>query len=398
MKRFLYVFIILVPCGVFAQGVWVNDSLPGFDMTYVQSHVIDGKIFVVDLVSDSNRISIFDPVLHKWSFPETGISTPRRAFASCLLGGKLYTFGAESDSVANKVDVFDPVTNLWSNIPYTGTFTSRSGFTASEVNGKIYTIGGEKKGTLSTLEVFDPITATWSTPETRGAFIARSSHTASVVGGKIYVLGGDITGVNGKIQIFDPETKSWSTPTTSGVFTPRVSLTSSVLNGKIYAIGGYNFATKINVLEVFDPVVNAWSTPSTTGKFTARTNMTSSVVDNKIYVIGGYEFFNNQGSTFFFPGNHNEVLTPSSENVRYEFFKNITIYPNPTTSIITTNGVTENIMNLSISNTLGEKVMDLKNPHNQDFTLDLSKLVPGTYYIRFSSANAVATKKILVKE
>ena len=34
-------------------------------------------------------------------------------------------------------------------------------------------------------------------------------------------------------------------------------------------------------------------------------------------------------------------------------------------------------------------------PPAPDFTLDLSKLIPGIYYIRFSSANSVVTKKVV---
>jgi len=36
-----------------------------------------------------------------------------------------------------------------------------------------------------------------------------------------------------------------------------------------------------------------------------------------------------------------------------------------------------------------------KNATASDLTLDLSKLVSGTYYIRFATANSVVTKKII---
>ena len=73
----------------------------------------------------------------------------------------------------------------------------------------------------------------------------------------------------------------------------------------------------------------------------------------------------------------------------------ITLSPNPTTGILTIQGAPSNDLNVTVLNLLGATVMEPKNLHSSDFTLDLSKLVPGTYYIRFSSANSVVTKAII---
>jgi hypothetical protein len=66
----------------------------------------------------------------------------------------------------------------------------------------------------------------------------------------------------------------------------------------------------------------------------------------------------------------------------------ITLSPNPTTGLISVKG-------LSVMNLLGETVMQLRNPQSPDFTIDLSKLVVGTYYIRLSSENSVVTKMVV---
>jgi hypothetical protein len=73
----------------------------------------------------------------------------------------------------------------------------------------------------------------------------------------------------------------------------------------------------------------------------------------------------------------------------------LSISPNPTTGIISIQGAPSNDLNISVMNLLGETVMEQKNLHSPNFTLDLSKLVPGVYYIRFSSANSVMTKKVV---
>ncbi|HYM20258.1 MAG TPA: T9SS type A sorting domain-containing protein [Candidatus Kapabacteria bacterium] len=73
----------------------------------------------------------------------------------------------------------------------------------------------------------------------------------------------------------------------------------------------------------------------------------------------------------------------------------ITLFPNPTGGILSVQGLPSDNITVSVFNILGETVMVQKNPPAPDFTLDLSKLVPGTYYIRFSSANSVTTKMVV---
>ena len=73
----------------------------------------------------------------------------------------------------------------------------------------------------------------------------------------------------------------------------------------------------------------------------------------------------------------------------------LTISPNPTRGIISIQGAPSNDLNISVLNILGETVMELKNLYSPDFALDLSKLAAGTYYIRFSSASSVVTKKVM---
>ena len=407
MKTLLIAFVILTPCCIFGQGVWFNDSLPAFGMSDAQSEVINGKIYVITwgiasidnqglATLDSALLSIFDPVQHTWTNPAQAVPF-KGGFVTCSVSGKIYIIGAESDSLTNNMEVFDPASNTWSNISYSGIFTPRILLTASAVNGKIYAIGGfHHDKDLNIVEVFDPSSNSWTSPQISGSSTARDSHTACVLGGKIYIVGGENQYFIDKLEVFDPATNSWSTPTTSGTFTPRGGLTSSALDGKIYAIGGYNFAPKTNVLEVFDTATNTWTTPQTSGTFTARTGLTSSVVGNRIYTIGGIEFINSQNLTIFFPGNYNEVFSPLASEVKSEQSPELSLYPNPTTGIVSIQGAPSNDLNISVLNLLGETVMEQKNLQSlPDLTLDLSKLVPGTYYIRFSSANSMVTKKII---
>ena len=73
----------------------------------------------------------------------------------------------------------------------------------------------------------------------------------------------------------------------------------------------------------------------------------------------------------------------------------ITLSPNPTQGILTVQGLPSDDITISVFNTLGETVMVQKNLPTPDITLDLSKLIPGIYYIRILSSNSVMTKKII---
>jgi hypothetical protein len=77
--------------------------------------------------------------------------------------------------------------------------------------------------------------------------------------------------------------------------------------------------------------------------------------------------------------------------------ESLTLSPNPTLGIITIEGATLDNLNISVINILGETMMELKSVNSSNFTIDLSKLSQGNYYIRFASSNSVMTKKV-VKE
>ncbi len=76
---------------------------------------------------------------------------------------------------------------------------------------------------------------------------------------------------------------------------------------------------------------------------------------------------------------------------------NISLFPNPTNGVITIYGAPENTSQVTIANILGEKVLELTNPHSSNFTIDLSKQAPGIYYAKFVTTNSVVVKKILLQ-
>lgn len=74
---------------------------------------------------------------------------------------------------------------------------------------------------------------------------------------------------------------------------------------------------------------------------------------------------------------------------------NISLSPNPTTGIITVHNAPVNMLRVTITNVLGQTVSEVTNSGGVDFTIDLSKFPPGTYFAKFSSADGVVTRKII---
>lgn len=77
--------------------------------------------------------------------------------------------------------------------------------------------------------------------------------------------------------------------------------------------------------------------------------------------------------------------------------KEIKLFPNPTSGALSLRNVPQNISEVNIINVLGETVMKTKTINSTNVDLDLSKLVKGTYYIRFTSEDSVITKMVVLE-
>jgi hypothetical protein len=74
---------------------------------------------------------------------------------------------------------------------------------------------------------------------------------------------------------------------------------------------------------------------------------------------------------------------------------NIFLSPNPTTGIIAVHNAPPNILNVTITNVLGETLSEVTNSGATDFMIDLSKLSTGTYFARFAGQGEIITRKII---
>ncbi len=72
---------------------------------------------------------------------------------------------------------------------------------------------------------------------------------------------------------------------------------------------------------------------------------------------------------------------------------NVNMYPNPTNSTVNINSI-ENIDSVSIMNILGQTVIN-KDVNSNDFSLDISELNNGQYFLRLNSNNTTVVKKLI---
>lgn len=73
----------------------------------------------------------------------------------------------------------------------------------------------------------------------------------------------------------------------------------------------------------------------------------------------------------------------------------ITFSPNPTTAIITIQNAELKISHVTVSNMLGEQILELVKPNAPEFTIDLSRFPAGTYLATFATVSGIVTKKII---
>ncbi len=419
VKTALLVAILsLVPIAVGAQsisGSWSTASSKGFTpRSGLSTVVIGGKIYAVggDTVEYSpstgnvavatGHFEVFDPLLNSWSTPASigsFFDSASNEPAACVVDGKIFTIEYRSDTAPGQwhpvIHMYDPTKNSWVVVQSTGESHWRILSTLNVVGSKIYVVGGfNDSGMVYSVDVFDPATNSWSSPTLSGAMSARGEFASAVVNNKIYVVGG---GVTDSVDVFDPSINSWSILKTTGTFTNRTALSACVLNGKIFAIGGlYRTATEViylNIVEVFDPNTNSWSTPTTTGTLTPRRFLSTAVVNGKIYVMGG----ENGDGVVITVLNTNEVFTPSTSGVaNQQPMGELEVSPNPTTGRVFVSGGA-GVTSTTVFNLLGEKLFDVEAIDRENGTIDLSRLSPGTYYLRIGTVDGMKTK-VVVRE
>jgi len=166
--------------------------------------------------------------------------------------------------------------------------TPRGAFSTSVVNGKIYAIGGWNAVpgggvNFSVVEEYDPVTDTWTKKTDMPT--ARGWLSASALNGKIYVFGGENGSRLSTVEEYDPKTDKWTKK--ADMPTARNALSTGTVDGKIYSVGGVSAAgTELRLVEEYDPITDTWIRKA--DMLFARDAPSTSVIGGKIYAIGGF--------------------------------------------------------------------------------------------------------------
>ncbi len=227
--------------------------------------------------------------------------TPRGAFGTAIVAGKIYVIGGVNDNnlPLGTVEMYDPLTDVWTSkmsMP-----TPRSGLAVAVYNSKIYAIGGTiNNGFVGNNEAYDPATNTWTTKTSMPT--PRASLSANLVNGGIYLIGGKVysgiapfyveTGIN---ECYFPDNDSWSTK--APLPTPVEGYSSAVVDNRIYVIGGSKYSAStgtlglMNANQVYNTQINQWTQAApllVTTSYGAAAATTGNLAPAGIYLVGGY--------------------------------------------------------------------------------------------------------------
>ncbi len=73
----------------------------------------------------------------------------------------------------------------------------------------------------------------------------------------------------------------------------------------------------------------------------------------------------------------------------------LSLSPNPTPGIVYVSGIPANIESIVVVNLLGEQVLEVADPRGPDYSLDLTALPAGTYFVRFEMPEGSVMKKVV---
>ena len=74
---------------------------------------------------------------------------------------------------------------------------------------------------------------------------------------------------------------------------------------------------------------------------------------------------------------------------------NVNVYPNPAADYLTVNA--ENISRITIINTLGQVVSDMKADGNE-VRVDVSQLPAGNYFVKVRTEGKIRTRKVAIMD
>ncbi|MCL2288403.1 MAG: hypothetical protein FWC33_04420, partial [Candidatus Bathyarchaeota archaeon] len=184
-----------------ATDSWSTMASPPFNGTHMQTHVVDGKIFVLH----GKDLYMYNPKTDVWT-NKTGMSMPpREGFnpltTSVVVDDKIFVIGEfepEKNQFEQKILSYNPKTDVWNeerqeNLPSVVGKAVAVVTTGVYAPQKIYVIGFTSGVYMSIVsnQVYDPLSYTWSVAKDMPS--DRQDFGVAVVDDILYVIGGSIS-------------------------------------------------------------------------------------------------------------------------------------------------------------------------------------------------------------
>jgi hypothetical protein len=307
-------------------------------------------------------------------------------------------------------------------------------------DGTILISGGyDGSNDLASCDLFDPMSGTIS--PTASMNYARSSHALTLLNdGRVLASGGFNPNFDFQMdecEIFDPGTGQWSV--VASMHDPRDNHACVLMDdGRVMATGGRyyngseNWFEGLDSYEIYDPALNTWSSPQPLGYGYSYHQIFNFENSNLPLIFGGTDHSGNgvdltyNSTLFWLSDQWSDVWNDWSGTYRYAAIQidnsvalvtggeddnrawvfdtsNISVdekdapafsvYPNPTNGILQVSG--RDIQSLELLNSCGQVVLAQQLSSHSSPSLDLTGLAPGTYVLKITSTDFMASQVVI---
>ncbi|HRY31355.1 MAG TPA: T9SS type A sorting domain-containing protein [Bacteroidales bacterium] len=379
----------------FSTGLWDTTQHLSVARDLVTATTCGSKVLFaggVDFFSSSNvyaTVDIYDTLTNQWSVHQ--LSAARLNITALSFGNKvLFAGGANTQLQAfDNIDIYNCATDTWS-VEYLPV----PRFTYGGVVNNLGILPGgydSTGGVTKRVDIYNFTTGTWSVDSLS---VARAWVGVTTIGDKMLIAGGATHDAiqSNVVDIYDASTGIWTDTTLS--IARSFCDNQNVVNvcGKAYFIGGGKmnlngpyWEAAYNQIDIYDLTTNTWSVDNIP-TITATVHRAAASIGDQFIIAGGI-----WGSY----SSNAEIYSCINTNVEIIPEKNLIIYPNPSTELITIS-LPENSLpgHLSIINPIGQEVLQ-QTITNSFAHIDIREMPTGIYFAKVICGNKIHTVKII---
>jgi N-acetylneuraminic acid mutarotase len=397
----LVVLLLFFPFGVFGQyntwtklndvGMGKRERATGFSigsLGYLCGGLDTAEVIHKDLWA-------YDPQTDAWTQKANLPGSARRDAVSFVIDNYAFV-GSGMDSISGPTGTtlkdfwrYNPSTNSWTTVAdFPGAGGNGVYFaTGFAAGGKGYLCGGKTGPNLYSNQL-------WEYKPSNNQWIQRANFPGGVryqmlsfvVGNKAYVgMGTDQNIFKKDVYCYDPGANNWQTIAPFPGY-ERGSASTFTLEERGFVCLGNNGGLLTDLIE-YNPKTDTWTLRAEYGG-SGRKSAISFVIDGKAYVGTGKGYSGKKDSWY--------VYAPANYAALNELEAALQMFPNPVVSAFHISGMQAQLVDLTIYNSSGRKLMSVDLSHSFESFVDVSMLESGVFICSFRLADGqVLTKKIV---